>query len=112
MPAPQFQPHDPVLVYVTAPNREVAGQLAQEAVGQRLAACVNLLGGMRSIYRWQGQIEEADEIAMLFKTSGRKVEALKHYIGTAHPYAMPCCIVLPPAGGLPGYLQWIAEQTL
>lgn len=112
MPVSPFKANAPLLVYVTAPDRIVAEHLARAAVAQKLAACVNMLPGMRSVYRWQGNIEEADEIVLLFKTTGRKITALKQFIEAEHPYDTPCALVLEVAEGLPGYLRWMVEETV
>lgn len=112
MPAPQFRPDRALLVYVTAPSREVAERLARNAVEQRLAACVNMLPGMRSVYRWEGHIEEAEETVLLFKTTGRKVNALQQFIDAEHPYDTPCSLVIDIDSGLPAYLKWVNTETV
>lgn len=112
MPVSRFKAHAPLLVYVTARDRISAEHLARAAVAQTLAACVNILPGMRSVYRWKGAIEEADEVVLVFKTTGCKVTALQQFIDAEHPYDMPCALVIEVADGLPGYLQWMAEETV
>lgn len=111
MPAPRLQPHAPVLVYSTAPSREVADRLARAMVEQRLAACVNLFDGMRSVYRWQDALAETAETAMLIKTTGRKTALLQQFIEAEHPYDTPCFLVIDIAEGMPAFLQWMDAET-
>ena len=80
-------------------------------MGEGLAACVNILPGMRSIYRWQGAVESADELLLLIKTSVRRVEAMTSRICQLHPYELPEVIAVEVAAGLPAYLAWIAAET-
>ncbi len=101
----------PVLVYSTAPSREVADRLARSMIEKKLAACVNMFDGMRSVYRWEGKIEEANEVSLLIKTTDDKLSSLQHFIHSEHPYYTPCCIEIPIEGGLPGYLQWLEDAT-
>ena len=103
-------PH-PVLIYSTAPSPDVASQLARGLVEARLAACVNMLPGMCSVYRFEGKLEEADEIALLIKTMSDKTDAVKAFLGDEHPYDTPCCVVLKIEDGLPEFLAWIVAET-
>jgi len=100
------------LLYTTAPSRDIADALAASLVEKRLAACVNMLDGMRSVYRWEGKIEHAEEVAMLIKTTAAQVEPIKALLAAEHPYDTPACLVLAVTDGLPDYLQWIARETL
>ena len=100
-----------LLVLSNAPNEELAEQLARLLVERRLAACVNILPAMRSIYRWEGQIEEAREVAMQIKTTAVHYAELEAAIKTAHPYAVPEIIAIPIVDGLPTYLDWIKQET-
>ena len=100
-----------LLVLSNAPNEEVAEQLARSIIDRRLAACVNILPAMRSIYRWEGVVEEAPEIAMQIKTTSAHYDELEAFIKAAHPYAVPEIIAIPIVDGLPAYLDWIEQET-
>jgi periplasmic divalent cation tolerance protein len=99
------------LVYVTAPSLAEAESLARLAVAGRLAACANILPGMRSVYWWQGKMEQADEVVLLLKTSGALVSALTAALTKAHSYDCPCVVALPIASGNPDFLRWIESET-
>lgn len=99
------------LVFCTCPDLDSAQALAHLLVEQRLAACVNLLPAMRSVYRWQGQIEQAQEVQLLIKTCADRLEALTTAIQQEHPYELPEIIAISPSAGLPAYLEWIRAQT-
>lgn len=100
-----------LLVLTNAPNEEVAEQLARLLVERRLAACVNILPAMRSIYRWEGQIEEASEVAMQIKTISAHYTELEAAIKAVHPYTVPEIIAIPIVDGLSAYLAWITQET-
>ena len=100
-----------LLVLTNAPDLECAQLIARTLVEARLAACVNLLPAVRSIYRWQGQIEEATEIALLIKTTSQQVDSLQRAIVKLHPYDVPEIIATPIVAGYAPYLQWIATET-
>ncbi|HRE17287.1 MAG TPA: divalent-cation tolerance protein CutA [Rhodocyclaceae bacterium] len=100
-----------LLVLTNCPDRATAQQIAQVLVERRLAACVNILAGCRSIYRWQGQIESAEEIPLLIKTTSHCYPALEETIQSLHPYTVPEIIALPIEGGLAAYLGWLADET-
>jgi periplasmic divalent cation tolerance protein len=99
------------LVYVTAPSLAEAESLARLAVERRLAACANILPGMRSLYWWQGKLEQADEVVLLLKTTEALAGELTRAIAAAHSYDCPCVVVLPIEGGHPAFLDWIAAET-
>ncbi len=99
------------LVYVTAPNLAEAESLARLGVTKRLAACANILPAMRSLYWWQGKLEQADEVVLLFKTTEALAGELTRVIASAHSYDCPCVVVLPIVSGHPAFLQWIADET-
>ena len=98
------------IVLVTAPPRRARG-LARALVERRLAACANLLPGVRSIYRWKGRVEEARETLLVLKTAASRVPALLAAVGALHPYEVPEGVVLATAGGLDPWLRWVAEET-
>jgi periplasmic divalent cation tolerance protein len=104
------EPAEAVVVYVTASSAEEARTLARALVGERLAACVNLLP-VQSIYRWQGQVEEATETLLIVKTHRGHLDALAARVRALHSYAVPEIIALPVEAGWPPYLQWIREET-
>jgi periplasmic divalent cation tolerance protein len=108
----QVQENDkPVLIYSTFPSPEAAEAVGRELVERRLAACVNILPGMTSIYRWEGAIARDSEAVMIIKTreslSGQVIEAVK----SRHSYTNPALVVLPILGGSAEYLRWVEEET-
>ena len=102
--------HDAVVVYITAGSPEEAATLARALVAERLAACVNRVP-VESVYRWQGQIEEAPEVLLIVKTRRARLDALAARVQALHSYTVPEMIVLPVVAGWPPYLQWIDEET-
>lgn len=100
------------LVLVNAPPAE-AGRIARSVVEQRLVACVNVLPQIRSVYRWEGRIEEADESTLVMKTRRSLVPALTAAVKLLHPYEVPEIIALPVARdrGNPDYLAWVLKET-
>lgn len=101
-----------LLVISNCPDEETANAIALAVVERRLAACVNILPRCQSIYRWQGTVETASEVPLLIKTTDVSYAALEAAIRERHPYEVPEIIALPIARGLPGYLNWLAEETL
>jgi periplasmic divalent cation tolerance protein len=101
-----------VLVITNLPNREAAVQLAQSLIGARAAACVNVLAPCLSIYHWQGKTESAEETPLLIKTTEARYAEVERIIRELHPYELPEIIRVPITGGLPQYLQWVANETL
>lgn len=101
----------PLLCLATAPDRAVAERIARALVEERLAACVNLLPGITSVYRWQGSVETGGEVLLLAKTVPARLQALTARVAELHPYEVPEVIALEVSGGLPAYLQWIAGET-
>ena len=96
------------LALCTVPDRETADAIARALVDGRLAACVNIIPGLTSVYRWEGKTETAAELLLLIKTSGNNWQALEKTIVGMHPYELPEIITVPLAGGLPAYLDWVA----
>ncbi|MEO8560285.1 MAG: divalent-cation tolerance protein CutA [Rhodospirillales bacterium] len=101
----------PIFVYVTASSPEEAEKIGRAAVADRLAACANILPGMRSVYRWQGAIETAAAAVLILKTQRSLLEGLTRLVRERHSYDCPCVVALPIEGGNPAYLDWLAEQT-
>ena len=105
------QPHDVMLVLTNLPDREAAMKLANALIKEKAAACVNVLGACTSVYRWQGKVENAEEIPLLIKSTAARYAALETLIHRLHPYELPEIIAIPVAHGLPGYLQWVVSET-
>jgi periplasmic divalent cation tolerance protein len=99
------------LVYVTVPSREEADTIALAVVEERLAACVNILGHIHSVYHWQGKIERSDEVAMILKTQQALQERLTLRIRELHSYECPAIVVLPVLGGNADFLDWVYAET-
>jgi periplasmic divalent cation tolerance protein len=102
---------DLAVVMVTAPSPEVAESLARALVGEGLAACVNVVPGVRSIYRWQGQICDDAEVLCLIKTRAALVPALTDRVLALHPYEVPEVLALPGAQVSTRYRRWLVEST-
>lgn len=100
-----------VLVYTTWPEAVEAEAAGRAIVADGLAACINILPGMVSIYRWQGEIERAQEVVVLFKTRADLAEAVAQAVRARHPYETPAVLFLPVAGGNADFLDWIAAET-
>jgi periplasmic divalent cation tolerance protein len=95
------------VVLVTVPDHETAAGLARRLVEEGLAACVNVVPGVRSIYRWQGALQEDAEILLIAKTRAALVPALAARVGALHPYELPEVIALPVVAGSEPYLDWV-----
>jgi periplasmic divalent cation tolerance protein len=100
-----------LLVLCTHPDPAAAETLAATLVERRLAACVNVLPGLRSVYRWQGRVERATEVLLLIKTSADRFETLKETIVSLHPYSLPEVIAFESKDGLDRYLDWVRTET-
>lgn len=96
-----------VSVYVLFANAEEAERIGRTVVDERLAACINILGSVRSIYRWQGSIETADEVAAILKTSQAEADALIMRIAGLHSYEVPCIVTWPIDKLLTSYADWV-----
>ncbi len=102
---------DVLAVLCTCASEEAALRLANQLVQERLAACVNILPGIRSIYRWKDQVESAQEALLLIKTTQPRFDALRDRIVALHPYDTPEIIAFPVIAGLDKYLTWLQEQV-
>ena len=109
--APDSTDADVRVALSTAPDEDVAARIARALVDERLAACANLVPSVRSIYRWQGAVEDAREVLMVIKTRADRVDALAERLRALHPYDVPELVVLPLAGGLAAYLDWVRAET-
>lgn len=103
-------PADVVIVLTTFPVDEDAAALARTLVTEKLAACVNVLPPMPSIYHWEGAVAEVHEHQLIIKTLAPLVDALKARLDQLHPYDVPEILVLPVRDGSPGYLAWLAQS--
>jgi periplasmic divalent cation tolerance protein len=104
-------PADFVVVFMTAPDVDVAGRIASILVDESLVACVNILPGLRSIYRWQGKLCDEPEVLCLMKTRLDLFPALRDRIAALHPYQVPEIIALPLTAGSAPYLEWVRQST-
>jgi periplasmic divalent cation tolerance protein len=99
------------VVLVTAPDLAVAGEIGRRLVEEGLAACANLVPGVRSIYRWQGALHDDPEVLLILKTRAALVDALAARVRTLHPYELPEVVALPVAAGSAPYLAWVREAA-
>jgi len=104
-------PTDALVVLVTTPTPERAAEIARAVVEERLAACGNVVPGLRSIYRWEGQLQDEGEALLVLKTTRARFEELKQRVLSLHPYQVPEVIALPVQAGSAPYLAWIAGET-
>ncbi|WP_054856629.1 divalent-cation tolerance protein CutA [Vulcanisaeta sp. JCM 16159] len=98
-----------VIILVTVPSRDVGAEIARSLINNKLAACVNIIDGLRSIYYWEGRVEEDNEALLIIKSRRDKLNELIRSIRERHPYKVPEIIALPIIGGLDEYLRWIDE---
>lgn len=101
---------DQIVVLCTCASAEDAERLARALVTGRLAACVSVVPGLRSFYRWKGEIESAEECMLLIKSSRARFDTLREAIEKLHSYAVPEVLALPIVAGAPNYLAWLAES--
>ncbi len=100
-----------MLCLCACPDEASAAAIAKALVQERLAACVNRLPAVRSTYRWQGRVEEAEEVLLLIKTTKDRLDDLIGRVQALHPYELPELIAVEAEGGLAPYLTWVDEQT-
>jgi periplasmic divalent cation tolerance protein len=100
-----------VSVYAVFADADEARRIARAVVEERLAACVNILGSCHSVYRWQDRIEEAEEVAALFKTTADCSDALIARIAALHSYDVPAIVAWPVTAAFPGYRDWITSES-
>ena len=101
----------PNSVYITTKNKAEAERIGRALVQERLAACVNIIDGMNSIYRWEGKIQEDKEAVLIAKTKQSLVKKLTNRVKSLHSYSCPCIISLPILGGNKDYLDWLSKET-
>lgn len=111
MNEPNVAPEEFCVVLCTVPNEELGKSIARVLVEERLAACVNILAQIRSVYRWQGEVCEEPESLLLIKTRRELFAHLSQRLGALHPYTVPELIALPFVAGAAPYLTWLGEET-
>src|SRR5262245_61706315 len=99
------------IILVTTPSQDVAQQLAHDLLRERLAACVNIVSGVRSIYGWEGKIERAEEVLLIIKTQSARYTALEAFVRAHHPYETPEIVEIPAGRVTPQYWEWIVKET-
>jgi periplasmic divalent cation tolerance protein len=102
---------DAIVVLCTCPDNTTAHELAKTILSEKLAACVNLIPQVTSLYYWQGQLEEAQEVQLVIKSRRTLFGVLQQRLLALHPYDIPEIIALPVLAGAPEYLQWLQEHT-
>lgn len=100
-----------LLAFVTCPTPDVAAKIAKTLVEERLAACGNLVPGLRSIYAWDGKVCDEAEVLLLIKTTDERFERMQARVVELHPYEVPEVIAVKIEAGLPSYLQWVARSV-
>jgi len=106
-----MKPDELCWIYVTASDRGEALKLAEAVVGERLAACANVIDGMESVYWWEGAMAREKEAVLILKTRASLVEALTARVRALHSYTVPCVVALPILGGNPAYMDWLRAET-
>ncbi len=108
-----MSPSEPALrvALVTAPDAEVGARIARALVEERWAACVNLVPGVRSVYRWEGKLEDEAEVLLVVKTRADRVSGLAERLRALHPYDVPELVALPVEQGLEAYLAWVRRES-
>jgi periplasmic divalent cation tolerance protein len=102
---------DVLIALCTCPDAAVGGRIAEALVGEGLAACVNTLPGITSVYLWKGEVQRDAEVLLLIKTTQARLPELTGRVRQLHPYELPEVIAVPVSGGLPDYLQWVISCT-
>ena len=100
-----------VVVFVTVPSADVGERLATALVAERLAACVNIVPGLRSIFSWEGRIAEESELLLLVKTRASRLPELEARVRTLHPYSVPEILAVPAVAGHAPYLAWVGDSV-
>jgi len=98
-------------IYMTAGSKDEAKKIGKELVSARLAACVNILDNMNSVYLWQGEMQEDTEVVMIAKTTEERIPELIEKVKSIHSYDCPCIVSLPVLGGYQPFLDWIAGEV-
>jgi len=104
------KPDNLLMVYCTCPDHETAIEMADSIVDANLAACINIIPGLTSIYRWEGKRQQGTEELLLIKTNASRYPDLEKHIVARHPYELPELIAVSIDAGLPAYLSWVNES--
>jgi periplasmic divalent cation tolerance protein len=99
------------VVFCTFPDPETAYRIARDAVEQQYAACANLVPAVKSIYRWLGRVQQADETLVIYKTSVIRYPDLEAFLPRSHPYEVPEIIALPLSAGSAAYVRWVIDNS-
>lgn len=103
---------DPVVLYITVPNREEGLRIGRALVEEKLAACANVIDGLTSIFRWEGAVQEEAEALLIAKTDRALIDAASDLVKLEHSYDCPCVVALPIIGGNQDFLGWISAETM
>ena len=104
--------HNIISVYITVSSRPEAEKIARALVEEKFAAGVNIIPGVRSIYRWEGRIEESDEVILIAKSRPELFESLRKLVKTLHSYECPCIVASPVTVGHLPFLDWVVKETI
>lgn len=99
------------LILTTTAELQQAQRLASELVSLRLAACINILPTIQSVYEWEGKVQQEAECQLLIKTTTERVAAIKQWLAVHHPYELPECLVLNTDDGSEAFIQWLQQQV-
>jgi Uncharacterized protein involved in tolerance to divalent cations len=102
---------DVLLVYITTPDQAESKRIAKILIEEKLAACANILPTIDSVYYWQGELKQNNESLLLLKTHREVFDSLMERAQELHPYDLPCIVALPLCHGIPGFLNWVAEEV-
>ena len=111
MPDMTIDANEAIVVFLTAPNREEAGRLAEMLVSKRLAACVQIMPEMESVYRWQGKVERQREVLLIAKTVNAKFAEIEREVVALHSYETPEIVAFPLTAGSRPYLDWLSASV-
>jgi periplasmic divalent cation tolerance protein len=100
-----------IFIYITVPSESEAQKIAEAVVADRLAACANIVPGMKSIYHWEGKLERGNEVILIFKTRAELFQAVEERVRELHSFATPCVVSLPLSNVSDGFMQWILAET-
>ena len=104
-------PMSVLICLTTCPDRSAADRIATALVDERLAACVNIVPGIHSTYRWQGQVMRDEELLLIIKTTVERMAELRARLPQLHPYELPELVAVESVDGLPAYLDWVRDET-
>lgn len=100
-----------LIVFVTAPNKDEAARIAESLVSERMAACVNIVGGIESVYRWEGEVTRDQEVLLIIKTTDERYEELERRVIELHSYSTPEVIAYRIERGSEAYLKWLRDSA-